>query len=166
MRAERAAGGGLLAAAAALLLLNLGWVVTHCDRLRPLELGAPAPPFELRRAGGAPPVRLGDLRGKVVLIDFWAEWCGPCKQTMPMLAELERAHGAEGLVVLSVNVDRDALVDSRTGQAYHADVIPHMMVVDRAGRLRAEHTGVGLGGVGALRKALEGEIRRYLGEPP
>jgi cytochrome c biogenesis protein CcmG, thiol:disulfide interchange protein DsbE len=47
----------------------------------------------------------GDLKGKVVLLDFWASWCGPCKESFPVMDELQQKYGAKGLVILAVNVD-------------------------------------------------------------
>jgi len=49
-----------------------------------------------------------DLKGKVVLLDFWASWCGPCKESFPVMEELHQKYGAKGLVILAVNVDEDA----------------------------------------------------------
>jgi cytochrome c biogenesis protein CcmG/thiol:disulfide interchange protein DsbE len=48
-----------------------------------------------------------DLKGKVVLLDFWASWCGPCKESFPVMDELHQKYGPKGLVVLAVNVDED-----------------------------------------------------------
>src|SRR5882672_2789509 len=48
------------------------------------------------------------LKGKVVLVDFWASWCGPCKESFPVMEELQTRFGAKGLVVLAVNLDDDA----------------------------------------------------------
>lgn len=49
-----------------------------------------------------------DLKDKVVLVDFWASWCGPCKESFPVMEELHQKYGAKGLVILAVNVDEDA----------------------------------------------------------
>ena len=48
-----------------------------------------------------------DLKGKVVLLDFWASWCGPCKESFPVMDELQQKYGAKGLVILAVNVDEN-----------------------------------------------------------
>lgn len=65
--------------------------------------GDPAPDFQL--PGLREPVQLAGLRGKVVYLDFWASWCGPCKQSFPWMNDLQKRYGAQGLQVVAVNVD-------------------------------------------------------------
>jgi len=65
----------------------------------------PAPDFSLPRLRGGR-LRLQDMRGKVVLMHFWATWCAPCRHEMPQIESLWRRHRASGLMVLGVNVDR------------------------------------------------------------
>lgn len=69
------------------------------------EVGKIAPEFELKDLSGAK-VRLSEARGKVVLVNFWAEWCGPCKAEMPFMENLYRAFKDKGLVILAVSVDK------------------------------------------------------------
>jgi cytochrome c biogenesis protein CcmG/thiol:disulfide interchange protein DsbE len=71
-----------------------------------LKPGAAVPDFRLRALSGGT-TDLGALRGRVVLVNFWATWCPPCVEEMPSLERLHRALGPEGLVVLGVAVDRD-----------------------------------------------------------
>ena len=68
-----------------------------------LANGTTAPDFTAERADNSP-VRLSDFRGKVVLVDFWSTWCGPCKAAMPHLEKLHRKLDSQGLVVLGVCV--------------------------------------------------------------
>jgi cytochrome c biogenesis protein CcmG, thiol:disulfide interchange protein DsbE len=68
-----------------------------------LEAGATAP--ELRLPGLKEAVDLAALKGKVVYLDFWASWCGPCKQSFPFMNELQARYRAEGLEILAVNLD-------------------------------------------------------------
>ena len=65
--------------------------------------GAPAPDFELKAPDGTV-YRLSDLRGRPVMLNFWATWCGPCRQEMPAIEDEYRARGGDGLVVLAINV--------------------------------------------------------------
>jgi len=68
-----------------------------------LEPGQPAPALEL--SGVSAPVGLSKLKGKLVYVDFWASWCGPCKQSFPWMNEMQAKYGARGLQILAVNVD-------------------------------------------------------------
>lgn len=68
-----------------------------------LSAGTMAPDFTALRADGSP-VKLSDFRGKIVLIDFWATWCGPCKHAMPHIEQLHQKLSPQGLVVLGVCV--------------------------------------------------------------
>jgi peroxiredoxin len=84
----------------------------HSRRVVPLDQqgvqgdlrGRPAPDFELKTLDGKT-VKLSDLRGKAVLVNFWATWCGPCKIEMPWLADLQTKYASQGLVILGVSVD-------------------------------------------------------------
>ena len=67
--------------------------------------GQRAEDFELKDLSGRT-VKLSSLRGKVVLVDFWASWCGPCKKELPVLADMARRLRARGIEVLAVNVDK------------------------------------------------------------
>jgi peroxiredoxin len=71
-----------------------------------LKEGAPAPDFRLRALSGGS-AELGALRGRVVLVNFWATWCPPCVQEMPSLERLHRALGGQGLAVIGVSEDAD-----------------------------------------------------------
>jgi len=71
---------------------------------RAVEAGQPAPDIELAGGGAAAP-RLSALKGKLVYLDFWASWCGPCRQSFPWMNEMQRKYGAQGLQVVAVNLD-------------------------------------------------------------
>lgn len=69
------------------------------------DVGLPAPAFSLPSAKGEP-VALDKLRGKVVYVDFWASWCGPCRRSFPWMNEMQQKYGSKGFVVVGVNVDK------------------------------------------------------------
>ena len=68
-----------------------------------VDVGATAPEFSL--PGSRAPVKLSDFKGKMVYLDFWASWCGPCKQSFPWMNQIQAKYGAQGLQVLAINVD-------------------------------------------------------------
>lgn len=127
-------------------------------------VGRPAPDFALRSWDGAN-MRLSEHYGEVVLINFWATWCGPCRQEMPLLDEIHGKYRRAGLVLLSVNLDEagnlDAaremaatlrisypvLVDARkeVSRAYRASTMPLTVLVDREGVVRYVSEGYKLG---------------------
>src|SRR5580704_9665579 len=69
--------------------------------------GLPAPNFVLPTLDGST-IKLSDFRGKAVLLNFWATWCGPCKVEMPWFADLQKQYGKDGLVILGVAMDDSA----------------------------------------------------------
>jgi thiol-disulfide isomerase/thioredoxin len=116
-------------------------------------VGQPAPDFALRSMKG-PSVRLSEHLGEVVIINFWATWCGPCRQEMPLLDELYAKYQRAGLIMLSVNIDEKldpaiemaqtlkvsypVLFDTRkeVSRAYDVSAMPVTVLVDRAGVVR------------------------------
>jgi thiol-disulfide isomerase/thioredoxin len=118
-------------------------------------VGQSAPDFALRSAQGDN-VRLSEHSGEVVLINFWATWCGPCRQEMPLLDEIYGKYRRAGLVLFSVNVDEPAnleaaremaktlrvsypvLFDERkdVSRAYQPSTMPLTVLIDRAGVVR------------------------------
>ncbi len=83
---------------------------------RAADVGQPAPAFSL--PGGSGTVSLQGLQGQLVLVDFWASWCGPCKLSLPWLAQLQQRYGSRGLQVVAINLDRQrAPADAFLAQA-------------------------------------------------
>ena len=120
--------------------------------------GGATPPFALEDLQGRVH-RLSDYRGKVVLVNFWATWCEPCRDEMPSIERLRAALSAEPFEVLAINlaeprsrieqflaqtplgfpVLRDR--DTRTAKAWRARMLPATYLVDAAGRIRYVHYG-------------------------
>jgi peroxiredoxin len=138
---------------------------------------APAPGFTLpARAGGA--VSLADFRGQVVLINFWATWCGPCRKEMPLLDQIYRRYAPLGFALLGVNVEADSagaeawlegtpvtfpvLFDreSAVSRLYDVTAMPSTVIVDREGRVRYVHHGY----VPGTEDAYQDQIRQLLRE--
>jgi peroxiredoxin len=84
----------------------LMWRVVPYLRVYKVDVGDRAPSFELADDSGSG-ARLEDYRGKLVLLNFWATWCGPCVQEVPSLNQLQQQFAADGLVVLGISVDED-----------------------------------------------------------
>jgi len=117
-----------------------------------------APNFTLKSRSGEN-IKLSELRGQVVLVNFWASWCGPCRQEMPVLEKLYKKYKALGFVVLGINVDDDpaqaeALLevidvsfpilfdsDKKISEKYRITAMPSSFFIDRDGKLRSEHKG-------------------------
>ena len=95
------------------------------------EVGRVAPDFRLRTADGGE-LQFSDLRGKPVLVNFWASWCTPCRKEMPEIVRAHAAHSAEGLVVVAVDLqENDAQV-----RAFAADFgMTFPIVIDRNGQV-------------------------------
>lgn len=120
--------------------------------------GQPAPDFALKSASGEN-LRLSEYRGDVVMINFWATWCGPCRQEMPLLDELYSRYQRVGFSLLGVNIDDDSrkamdmaaelgigfpvLFDSdkKVSELYAVEAMPATVLVDRDGRVRKLYNG-------------------------
>lgn len=121
-------------------------------------LGKPAPDFTLRSDQGDNK-KLSEYRGKVVLINFWASWCGPCQQELPKLSELRGLHDEYDFELLAVNIDEEPekairlakklginfpiLFDEskKVSKQYDIDAMPMTILVDRNGEIRYVHRG-------------------------
>jgi cytochrome c biogenesis protein CcmG, thiol:disulfide interchange protein DsbE len=127
------------------------------SRSAPALTGHPAPRFTLPARSGA--ASLDSLRGKVVLVDFWASWCGPCRASFPWLGSMQERYGPRGLAVVAVNLDKeradaDAFLEryatpftvafdptGKTAEAYAVAAMPSTFLLDRDGKVLLVHTG-------------------------
>lgn len=140
------------------LVLLLAATAAGADSAAPAP-GATPDPAAARAVVPAAAFALADHQGKVVVLDFWASWCKPCRQSLPWLSELQRRHGERGLQVVAVSVDADeAAMRARLGdidpgivvvfdpegaiaQQYKLEAMPTSFLIDRAGKARGSHVG-------------------------
>lgn len=135
---------------------------------------APSPAWELKGVDGKP-VKSSDFAGKVVILDFWATWCGPCRMEIPGFIELQKQYADKGLVVVGVSLDQDgaSVVKSfmdKTGINYPVvlgdetivnafggvEGIPTTFIIDRNGQIVGKHVGY------AAKAEFESEIKPLL----
>ena len=151
-------------------LVCLAFVVVDAGCSKEVEAGPAAPDFSLVDLGGNP-VSLKDFRGSVVLLDFWATWCPPCRMSIPELIGLQRTLGDKGLVILGVSVDDSGQAPDHYLEAFKKDnginyriarysreimtdyfgkervSIPTMFVIDRKGTIKSKLVGFEPGAV-------------------
>ena len=123
-------------------------------------IGKPAPDFSVKTANGKGNVNLASLHGKVVIVDFWATWCGPCKESFPKLQDLYTKYSGNGLELVGLSEDDENQGIAEFGQAhgnvkfpigwddgkaiagkYHPPTMPTTFVVDKDGIVRYAHVG-------------------------
>jgi peroxiredoxin len=151
--------------------------VKSAPPVKPVTDRKPAPEFALKDADGKT-VHLEEYKGKVVLLDFFATWCEPCKIEIPWFMEMERANKDKGFSVLGVSMDDDGwevvkpflaelgvnyrvvIGNDATAQIYGGvDALPTTFLIDRNGRIAAIHIGL------ASKKAFEDGIQQLLQDP-
>jgi thiol-disulfide isomerase/thioredoxin len=123
-----------------------------------ISSSAPAPGFSLGARGGKT-VDLAQYKGQVVMINFWATWCGPCRQEMPLLESIYKKYNKAGFTLLGVNVEPDSKPaedwlkqtpvsfpvlfdkDSKVSKLYEVAGMPSTVIIDRKGNVRVIHKG-------------------------
>jgi thiol-disulfide isomerase/thioredoxin len=142
----------------------------------PTEEVKPSAPFArdftVQAISDSKKVKLSDFKGKVVLVDFWATWCGPCRMIMPTVDNLYKKYKSEGFDVVAISREDPATITGflkeenysypfyqdfagLAEQAYAVDAIPMTMVIDREGRLIYQETGANPSGLAdAVDKAM------------
>jgi len=119
---------------------------------------AAAPAFTLASRAGQD-VSLTQYKGQVVMINFWASWCGPCRQEMPLLESIYKKYNKMGFTMIGVNVEPDSNAanewlkatpvsfpilydrDSKVSKLYDVAGMPSTVIIDRSGKLRVLHRG-------------------------
>jgi cytochrome c biogenesis protein CcmG/thiol:disulfide interchange protein DsbE len=154
------------------LLIFLGVACTA----HAIDVSTPAPEFDLPGQDGS--IKLSAQKGKVVYLDYWASWCGPCRQSFPWMNEMQTRYADQGLQIIAVNLDAkidDAkrfLAESsanfiiaydpkgETPRLYGVKGMPTSILIGRDGKVLAQHVGFNQGS----RAELEQKIRSALGE--
>lgn len=137
--------------------MDIGLLKPRLDAIKQLMIGLPAPDFTLDSPDGKK-ISLKDFKGKVVLIDFWASWCGPCRRENPNVVAMYNRYKDKGFEILGVSLDRSkdpwvkAIADDKLTWPHVSDLkgwsssaaalygitsIPHTVLVDREGRIIA-----------------------------
>lgn len=140
------------------LLKTTGLLLLLSGGVAASALNGAAPDFTLKSDNGNN-LRLSEHRGQVVMINFWASWCGPCRQEMPVLDELQQRYSKAGFTVLGVNVEQDSgqavqllqgmnlsfpiLFDPKSvvSKLYDVKAMPSTVMIDRDGNMRYLHRG-------------------------
>ena len=149
---------GLCLAAAVAITYEGPWNVSAA--IKDAKDRKAAADFTLKDAKGAD-VKLSGYKGKVVLLNFWATWCGPCKVEIPWFTEFANKYGDRGLIVLGVAMDDDGWTsvrpyvekmkmsyrimigdDTLSRQYGGIDSLPETLLIDRDGKIAAEHVGL------------------------
>lgn len=148
----------------------MGWQEVLSQDVLPAH--SVAPPFTVQRLG-APPLELASLRGKVVVVNFWATWCGPCREELPYLISTVKEFEDKGVTLVAINTDdvmgqREAVTEflarfpqlspyaalgrPELGSAYEVKAVPSVYIIDREGHLSASFRG----------QATESQLRKWI----
>jgi thiol-disulfide isomerase/thioredoxin len=165
-----------------LCLLHLGCTPSQIDQIdeppHPLQ-GKKAPLFTATLLDGAPFDLSNHLGHDVIILDFWATWCGPCREALPTLSEVASAYQDRGVKLFAVDLgestddvktylEQSGLPltvvmddDGSVAATYGAEAIPQTVIIDRQGTVRFVHVGVSPG----LRERLSRELDELVAEP-
>ena len=138
------------------LVLATAFLATGCDRGgHPEEIGKSAPDFTV--ADGSTSIHLANYRGKVVLLNFWASWCGPCIVELPSLQQFHREHPEYPILAVSIDEDKDAYKrfvadrhvdfvtvrdpEQNSAKLYKTTGWPETFIIDRNGMVRRRFIG-------------------------
>jgi thiol-disulfide isomerase/thioredoxin len=151
--------------------VNRRRALRYIDRVE-LARARMVPPFSITTVDGRQ-ISMDDLQGKVVLLDFWATWCGPCREALPHLREVAKKFQGEPMVIVSVSLDsdeqkwkefitknemtwpqyRDGSFEGHLAKTFSVNAIPHTFTIDADGVLQDEHIGDA---------SIEGKLKKLL----
>lgn len=157
-------------------LLLLTCLVAWSGIAESASISGPAPNFTLKSLSGKN-IKLSELTGNVVLVNFWASWCGPCRQEMPLLDAIHKKYEPLGFTVLGINVEEQvanakSFIDERpvdfpilfdsnnqVSKLYNVIAMPTTVVIDRDGKIRYIHQGYQSGDEVKYRKMVKTLVR-------
>lgn len=130
------------------------------EMVRAQLINQPAPDFAISRVDAKGTVKLSENRGKVMVVDFWATWCGPCRRSIPHMNDLTKAHGKDGLVVVGISDEDPATIktfakktpmqyalatdpERTTNRDYMVSALPTLFIIDHKGVIREVVIGGG-----------------------
>lgn len=160
------------------LVLGTALACLRPTALPAVEKNSAAPDFSLPLLAGEHTIELADYRGRVVLLDFWASWCGPCRQSLPEYQKLRDEFPRADFEVIAITVDEDAAdalkflerqplqfplphdPEGRVAAAYQLLGMPTSYLIDRRGMVHSRHSGFTMKDVAPLRA----QIRNLIGE--
>jgi len=134
------------------------FVLPHCGKEKKEPTLSLAPDFTLQTPGGQE-VTLSKLKGKVILLDFWATWCAPCRESIPHLIQLYKTYQKDGLEVIGMNLDRGdmdtvqhfvksmdipypiVITSQDVERSYGVTGLPTTILIDREGKIREKIVG-------------------------
>ncbi len=143
---------------------------------RTAKAPATPPAFSLPTLSG--PVSLDSLRGKVVMVDFWASWCEPCRKSFPWMSTLQQRYGPRGFAIVAINLDksRDAADQflaefpapflvafdpvGKTAEAYKVKAMPSGCVIGRDGKILETHAGFDAKRAAAIEAVIAGAVSK------
>lgn len=138
------------------------FLIVFAANTQAIEEGYPVPNFDLpalANAGSESSIKLSDYRGKIVYIDFWASWCGPCRKSLPDLNEIRAKYADKDFEVIAINLDKDkadalkflekypvdypiaADPSSKIAEQYELKGMPNAFLIDKKGTLKHFHAG-------------------------
>lgn len=141
------------------------------------KVGAPAPTFTMTTLAGKK-LTNANLKGKVVLIDFWATWCGPCKKASPLMEKLHKTYAKKGLVVIGANMDDNSkaatlgyikehkytytmtLDNQALAGKWGVSGIPRFILIGRDGKVAMDETGYSPASDAMFKKAIEAALKK------
>ncbi|GLS25665.1 thiol:disulfide interchange protein [Marinibactrum halimedae] len=126
-----------------------------------VEVGETAPKFTLPDIHQSTSITLDSYKGKIVLVDFWASWCGPCRKSLPFFTDLKKEHANKPFEILAINLDESAEdgkdflkkintnypilyagADSNLPQKYGVEAMPTSFIIDAQGKIWLIHKGM------------------------